>query len=223
MPGCAGSGCPRTSAFRGTSSTSAIAGAGGACGCPARRWTGWSTCWSCATTTRAARRSSTRATRCGWPGAFGDKSVIEFPGYRRPDWLERPAAPATETDLAIGSRELGSTIRGRLWSAEALAADQPAPLLIVHDGPEYGFAGRADPVRRSADPRRPAAAAADGDAGTGGSQPVVRGEPGLRPGADRRGAAGAGRAGAQHRPDRCRRQPRRAGDAARAPAGLDRG
>ncbi|HEX8095099.1 alpha/beta hydrolase [Jatrophihabitans sp.] len=70
-------------------------------------------------------------------GAFGDKSVIEFPGYRRPAWLDLPVAPATVTDLAIGSRQLGSTVRGRLWSAEALAADEPAPLLVAHDGPEY--------------------------------------------------------------------------------------
>jgi enterochelin esterase family protein len=70
-------------------------------------------------------------------GAFGDKSVIEFPGYRRPAWLDLPVAPATVTDLAIGSRQLGTTIRGRLWSADALGAEQPAPLLVVHDGPEY--------------------------------------------------------------------------------------
>jgi enterochelin esterase family protein len=70
-------------------------------------------------------------------GAFGDKSVIEFPGYRRPGWLDLPVAPATVTELAIGSRELGSTIRGRLWSPEALPAERPAPLLVVHDGPEY--------------------------------------------------------------------------------------
>jgi enterochelin esterase family protein len=94
------------------------------------------------------------------PGAFGDKSVIEFPGYRRPDWLEQPVAPAIETDLAIGSRELGSTIRGRLWSAQALDPGEPAPLLIVHDGPEYDslagltqfagaqiLAGRLPPLR----------------------------------------------------------------------------
>lgn len=94
------------------------------------------------------------------PGAFGDKSVIEFPGYTRPAWLDQPCAPATVTDLAIGSPELGSTIRGRLWSAEALAAGEPAPLLVVHDGPEYDsladltrfagaqvLAGRLPPLR----------------------------------------------------------------------------
>jgi enterochelin esterase-like enzyme len=75
-------------------------------------------------------------------GAFGDKSVIEFPGYRRPAWLELPVAPATVTDLAIGSRQLGSTIRGRLWSPEVLAAEQPAPLLVVHDGPEFDSLAR---------------------------------------------------------------------------------
>ncbi|HEV2886700.1 MAG TPA: alpha/beta hydrolase-fold protein [Jatrophihabitans sp.] len=70
-------------------------------------------------------------------GAFGDKSVIEFPGYRRPQWLGLPVAPARVTELAIASRELGSTIRGLLWSPEALDHEQPAPLLIAHDGPEY--------------------------------------------------------------------------------------
>jgi enterochelin esterase-like enzyme len=70
-------------------------------------------------------------------GAFGDKSVIEFPGYQRPAWLDLPVAPATVTELAIASRQLGTTIRGRLWSPEALPAEQPAPLLIAHDGPEY--------------------------------------------------------------------------------------
>jgi enterochelin esterase family protein len=74
-------------------------------------------------------------------GAFGDKSVIEFPGYHRPGWLDLPVAEAEVTDLAIGCRQLGSTIRGRLWSPVALPAGQPAPLLIVHDGPEYDSLG----------------------------------------------------------------------------------
>jgi len=70
-------------------------------------------------------------------GAFGDKSVIEFPGYLRPQWLELPAPASNVTELTISSRQLGSTIRGRLWSPHALPAEQPAPLLVVHDGPEY--------------------------------------------------------------------------------------
>jgi enterochelin esterase family protein len=71
------------------------------------------------------------------PGAFGDKSVIEFPGYRRPEWLSGPVVPAGVAELTVASRELGSTVRGLLWSPEALPAEEPAPLLIANDGPEY--------------------------------------------------------------------------------------
>ncbi len=70
-------------------------------------------------------------------GAFGDKSVVEFPGYRRPEWLSRPGVPGGVTELAIGSRQLGSTVRGLLWAPDLLPADEPAPLLVAHDGPEY--------------------------------------------------------------------------------------
>jgi enterochelin esterase-like enzyme len=70
-------------------------------------------------------------------GAFGDKSVIEFPGYQRPAWLDLPVAPATGTELAVASRNLASTVRGRLWACAELRPEDPAPLLIAHDGPEY--------------------------------------------------------------------------------------
>lgn len=71
------------------------------------------------------------------PGAFGEKSVIEFPGYRRPAWLEQPAVAGVMSDLAVPSRNLGSALRGRIWAAESLSDGEPAPLLLAHDGPEY--------------------------------------------------------------------------------------
>lgn len=84
------------------------------------------------------------------PGAFGDKSVHEFPGYRRPDWLGLPQPAGTTVELAVRSRALGSTVRGTLWSPEELAADDRAPLVVVHDGPEFdalgGFLGWARAV-----------------------------------------------------------------------------
>lgn len=73
-------------------------------------------------------------------GAFGDKSVIEFPGYTRPTWLDEPECPATSAEFAVPSRNLGSTVRGELWSPDGLE-DRPAPLLIAHDGPEYARLG----------------------------------------------------------------------------------
>ncbi len=74
-------------------------------------------------------------------GAFGDKSVIEFPGYRRPAWLEEAGCPASVSEFAVPSRNLGSTVRGELWTPDALPAGEVAPLLIAHDGPEYARLG----------------------------------------------------------------------------------
>jgi enterochelin esterase family protein len=71
------------------------------------------------------------------PGAFGEKSVIEFPGYRRPAWAEAPRIGVQSRELAIASLQLGTTVRGRLLAPDGLTDDRPAPLLVVHDGPEY--------------------------------------------------------------------------------------
>jgi enterochelin esterase-like enzyme len=61
------------------------------------------------------------------PGAFGDKSVIEFPGYRRPSWLDAPdpgpAHPITDNAW--------------LWAPPDTDPRRPLPLLIAHDGGEY--------------------------------------------------------------------------------------
>src|SRR5438876_9674539 len=70
-------------------------------------------------------------------GAFGDKSVVEFPGYVRPSWLDRPSVAASVDEFAIPSGQLGATVRGLLWTPDALDAEVAAPVLIANDGPEY--------------------------------------------------------------------------------------
>ena len=66
------------------------------------------------------------------PGAFGEKSVIEFPGYAPPAWLAAPdpgpAVPVAE--------------HARLWSAPGTDPRRPLPLLVVHDGTEYERIGQ---------------------------------------------------------------------------------
>jgi enterochelin esterase family protein len=62
------------------------------------------------------------------PGAFGDKSVVQFPGYTAPEWFDAPAVDEQATEL-----EDGVTV----WSPAGLDAATAAPLLLVHDGPEY--------------------------------------------------------------------------------------
>jgi enterochelin esterase-like enzyme len=72
------------------------------------------------------------------PGPFGDKSVIEFPGYERPDWVsDQEAARGTLRELPLESVRLRTTLPALLWSAADTDPDRPLPLLIVHDGPEY--------------------------------------------------------------------------------------
>ena len=87
-------------------------------------------------------------------GPFGEKSVIEFPGYRPPAWLtgeDGPLAGPT-TGLAVPSRVLGARVPVELWRSPGGRArrGERLPLLVVHDGPEYAryaallhFLGRA--------------------------------------------------------------------------------
>ena len=75
------------------------------------------------------------------PGAFGEKSVVEFPGYVAPRWLGHAGPPGRTVDVAVRSAGLGSTVRGTLWAPEGLADDARAPLLTVHDGPEFAALG----------------------------------------------------------------------------------
>ena len=82
-------------------------------------------------------------------GPFGDKSVIEFPGYRPPAWLARTGRPPTPrtTGVAVPSRVLGARVPVELWRSPGgrRRHAQPLPMLVVHDGPEYaGYAALLD-------------------------------------------------------------------------------
>jgi enterochelin esterase family protein len=58
------------------------------------------------------------------PGAFGDKSVVEFPDYHAPAWLT-----AERTGEYIEIPE------ATIWTPDD--PREPLPLLVAHDGPEY--------------------------------------------------------------------------------------
>jgi len=76
------------------------------------------------------------------PGPFGDKSVLELPGYRRPVWLDEESEPGSVEPFAVKSRLLRADVSGLLWTSAGAEREGPLPLLVVHDGPEYAeFSG----------------------------------------------------------------------------------
>jgi enterochelin esterase-like enzyme len=75
------------------------------------------------------------------PGAFGEKSVLEFPGYRAPAWLEAPAPDGVSVDFEIDAPRLDGPLSGMVWAPADLDPAAAAPLLVVHDGPEFATLG----------------------------------------------------------------------------------
>lgn len=69
-------------------------------------------------------------------GPFGDKSVIEWPEYEAPAWLDSIADKGPTEWLEVRCRRLVARVPVLLYATP----DPPgkdAPLLVVHDGPEY--------------------------------------------------------------------------------------
>src|SRR3954466_14851449 len=73
------------------------------------------------------------------PGAFGEKSVLELPGYTPPAWLEGPAVPGRTDDFSVRGRGLGSHVGIRVWAPEDAppGGSHPLRMLLANDGPEY--------------------------------------------------------------------------------------
>jgi enterochelin esterase-like enzyme len=75
------------------------------------------------------------------PGAFGEKSVVEFAGYRAPAWLASNPPSGETAEVRTGAPGLGDDITAMVWTPDGLPAHEPAPLVVVHDGPEYAALG----------------------------------------------------------------------------------
>lgn len=70
-------------------------------------------------------------------GPFGEKSVVELPGYSAPDWLADDAVAGEVEPLRLRSRALRAELDGLLWHAPGTDRAERLPLLLAHDGPEY--------------------------------------------------------------------------------------
>jgi enterochelin esterase family protein len=70
-------------------------------------------------------------------GPFGHRSVIEFPGYRSPAWLDEDVPRGDVHEFQLKSRSVRGRVDGLLWTSAGSDDTSALPLLIVHDGPEY--------------------------------------------------------------------------------------
>jgi enterochelin esterase-like enzyme len=68
--------------------------------------------------------------------AFGQKSVVELPGYQPPRWLTGRALDGSYEALVVRG-ETTDALPVTVWSPEGTTAREPLPLLLVQDGPEY--------------------------------------------------------------------------------------
>ena len=72
------------------------------------------------------------------PGAFGEKSVLELPGYEPPAWLEAETVEG-RFDEALGPRPRPRRERRRSGSGArpTPSPGRPLRMLLANDGPEY--------------------------------------------------------------------------------------
>ena len=70
------------------------------------------------------------------PGPFGDKSVVEWPEYEPPAWLDSLADEGVHREIEIACRRLVARVRVVLYATPDPPASD-APLIVTHDGPEY--------------------------------------------------------------------------------------
>jgi enterochelin esterase-like enzyme len=72
------------------------------------------------------------------PGPFGDRSVVELPGYAEPAWVgERPEREGVLREVSIRSRILRCDVPVTIWEPPDVSSQAPLPILFAHDGPEY--------------------------------------------------------------------------------------
>jgi enterochelin esterase-like enzyme len=70
------------------------------------------------------------------PNPLGATSVIEFPEYERPWWVDHDAPDGSLERVEVRSRALRTRVPVDVWSSEGARDGKPRPLLVVHDGPE---------------------------------------------------------------------------------------
>jgi enterochelin esterase-like enzyme len=67
---------------------------------------------------------------------FGERSVLELPGYAPPWWLSAPATEGHRVPFELPG-EVIDPVPVTVWEPHGVSPSDPLPLLLAHDGPEY--------------------------------------------------------------------------------------
>src|SRR5690242_9949006 len=102
------------------------------------------------------------------PGAFGEKSVVQLPGYSPPAWLDAERVPGAGERLTVASSALGAELEVVIWRPHDAHDGEPLPQFVAHDGPELDELARltdysAAHIASGALPRHRVALVAPGD------------------------------------------------------------
>ena len=73
--------------------------------------------------------------------AFGDHSVLEFPEYRKPAWIDVAAPSADRSLFSVLAPGLLRPLAVTICSPPGSDPREPMPMLAVHDGPEFDSLG----------------------------------------------------------------------------------
>lgn len=68
--------------------------------------------------------------------AFGERSVVQQPGYTAPWWLDADPVPGRRTRLSVAG-ETHVPVPVTVWAPADSRRAESLPLLVAHDGPEY--------------------------------------------------------------------------------------
>jgi enterochelin esterase-like enzyme len=63
--------------------------------------------------------------------------ALDVAGHGSPAWLDGPRAAGRTSELAVASTALGDAVQVTLWRTHDSDDEEPLPLLIAHDGPEF--------------------------------------------------------------------------------------
>ncbi len=69
-------------------------------------------------------------------GPFGERSVLERPGYQPSAWLADDSPPGTTVDMIVRATAIGADVPVMVWTSAGHGRGSDLPVIVAHDGIE---------------------------------------------------------------------------------------